>query len=207
MESFLGIECLYPRRLMILGTVVLSIPLSASLGLAQSNARTGEPQSTEQAVDDGVERSPSSLPLPRHTDRLPEKEDATKPKASQPHRESRTPVFTQSRTNGSLPVPGRPSRNLPRWVNQKKQNKAANQKGTPNHPNNPGSSKGFHISFETAESTSSTSTREKRSLKPRVGSPPSTRPIIEATSTWLERSIRQRWDGGTTVGYLSTVKI
>ncbi len=55
----------------------------------------------------------AQLPLPAHPDRLPEKPEHTLPKESQPERHSRhTQIISRSRTQGHLPVPGHPGRNL-----------------------------------------------------------------------------------------------
>jgi porin len=57
--------------------------------------------------------SQPSLPMPQHPERKPENAEITRPPESQPDRESRPTVFTQLRTNSNMPIPGRPSRNLP----------------------------------------------------------------------------------------------
>ena len=57
---------------------------------------------------------PLQLPLPTHPDRKPEEPEHTAPKAAQPDRESRkTQPVSTTRSNGQMPMPGRPGRNLP----------------------------------------------------------------------------------------------
>lgn len=61
-----------------------------------------------------AQQPPQPLPLPAHPNRQADPEENSLPKASQPDRETRHTQHTSVQRQGpSLPVPGRPSRNLP----------------------------------------------------------------------------------------------
>ncbi len=90
----------------------LAIGLVAGVFVAGHKAIAKETAESEDSLAIEANDTPS-LPIPKHPGRQPENPKSSLPKASQPNREQRASVPVSMRTNGSLPVPGRPSRYLP----------------------------------------------------------------------------------------------
>jgi len=115
------------NRLGHLSIFVLILTLSASSVRAQQDAANG----TQTNADTDSVSLDQSLPLPKHAGRVPERLEVSRPEESQPNREKRSPVSVQSRRAGSMLIPGRPSRNLPKLGGANDPSKAlGNRNGT-----------------------------------------------------------------------------
>ncbi len=95
-------SCRYKRflRNFLLSSIICSPGIFESKALAQ-------------AVSEAPPEPPASLPIPQHPGKQPEAPEATRPQQSQPNRESRPTYVAAQRTGSNMPIPGRPSRNLP----------------------------------------------------------------------------------------------
>lgn len=85
------------------------LAISLVVGLIQSSDSFGQ----ETISENGSSDESLSLPLPAHPERVPESAEANRPKASQPNRDARPTIPVSKQSNRKMPVPGRPSRNLP----------------------------------------------------------------------------------------------
>lgn len=89
-----------PHRGWLLGIIASIATVGPNISLGQDD------------LDDENGEQPVSLPLPAHPGRAPEAPEVTRPKESQPDRDKKPAIYTQTRKIGTMPVPGRPGRNL-----------------------------------------------------------------------------------------------
>ncbi len=106
-----------------MGAVVLSFLSSPFLSL-QAQEETG--------VADTIALPP--LPLPEHRGRVPESSEANRPRESQPSRDSKLQVKTQSSRIDDRRVPGRPGRGLTPLENLDSKPADPREPSTPNEP-------------------------------------------------------------------------